>query len=102
MSLAKPTPLIGLGDIRGTIYDFEKAGDVLAKHVHSEKDIHITIVARGSVKTFSHDWTQGAFAGQIIDFRVGEPHEIVALEDNTRIVNILKNANGVPNDYEQV
>lgn len=77
-------------DLNGAIYDFEKAGDVLPKHVHDESDVHITIIARGSVKASSHDWQVTAKAGSIIDFRPHEPHEITALEDNTRIVNIIK------------
>lgn len=92
MLLAKP--LDGLGQLSGTLYDFEFAGDVLPKHVHSEADVHITIVARGRIKAYSHDWEKEAVAGQILDFRVGEPHELMALEDNTRIINILKNFAG--------
>jgi quercetin dioxygenase-like cupin family protein len=99
MSLAKPTVLNGLGDIHGAIYDFDKMGDILAKHNHTENDVHITIVARGKVKAYSHDWELEATAGQILDFKPNEPHEIMALEDNTRIFNILKKHNGVPNDY---
>ena len=99
MSLAKPIPLSGLGDIKGTMYDFDKAGDILPKHVHDENSVHITIVARGKLKAYSHDWEMEAVAGQLLDFRVGEPHELMALEDNTRIYNIIKKANGVPNDY---
>ena len=94
-------PLKDLGDIRGTIYDFEKAGDILPKHVHTEDDVHITIVARGKLKAYSHDWEIEATAGQILDFRVGEPHELMALEDNTRIFNILKKHNGIPNDTNE-
>jgi quercetin dioxygenase-like cupin family protein len=99
MLLAKPFE--NLGDLRGTMYDFEKSGDILPKHTHTEHDVHITIVARGKLKAYSHDWEQEAIAGQIIDFRVGEPHELMALEDNTRIFNILKKAGGTPNDYIQ-
>lgn len=101
MSSAKPTPLPPLGDLRGTIYDFDKSGDILPKHVHDEVDVHITIVARGKIKAYSHDWEQEATAGQMLDFRVGEPHELMALEDNTRIFNILKKHNGMPNDYRE-
>jgi quercetin dioxygenase-like cupin family protein len=90
MSSAKLTNLEGLGDIRGVIYDFEKAGDILEKHVHGDIDNHITIVACGRILAYSHDWETEVPAGKIIDFKVGEPHEIKALEDNTRIVNILK------------
>jgi quercetin dioxygenase-like cupin family protein len=92
-------PLHGLGDIKGTIYDFEKSGDVLEKHNHTEDNVHITIVARGKIKAYSHDWSIEATPGQILDFRPGEPHEIMALEDNTRIFNIVKKYGGAPNDY---
>jgi quercetin dioxygenase-like cupin family protein len=93
--------LENLGDIKGGMYDFEKAGDILEKHIHTEDDVHITIVARGKLKAYSHDWEQIATAGQLIDFRPGEPHELVALEDNTRIFNIVKKFGGVLNDYNQ-
>jgi quercetin dioxygenase-like cupin family protein len=92
-------PLENLGDIRGVIYDFGKSGDVLDKHNHTEDNVHITIVARGKIKAYSHDWSIEATPGQILDFRPGEPHEIMALEDNTRIFNIIKKFGGVPNDY---
>jgi quercetin dioxygenase-like cupin family protein len=100
MLLAKP--LDNLGDIKGTMYDFEKVGDVLDKHVHTENDVHITIVARGKIKAYSHDWEKEAVAGQLIDFRPGEPHEIMALEDGTRIFNIIKKYGGVSNDTQTV
>jgi quercetin dioxygenase-like cupin family protein len=83
-----------LGDLHGSIYDFEVAGDVLPKHNHDEMTVHITVVARGKIKAYSHDWEKEATAGQIMDFRPNEPHEIVALEDDTRIINILKKSGG--------
>jgi len=91
-------PLKGLGELRGIIYDFEKAGDILHKHNHTEDNVHITIVARGKLKAYSHDWEIEATAGQILDFRPNEPHELMALEDNTRIFNIIKKMGGVSND----
>lgn len=90
--------LTNLGDIKGTMYDFEKSGDILPKHVHTENDVHITIVARGKIKAYSHDWEREAVAGQLLDFRPGEPHEIIALENNTRIFNITKKFGGEAND----
>lgn len=91
--------LENLGDIKGAIYDFENSGDILSKHVHDESNVHITIVARGKIKAYSHDWSIEATAGQILDFRPNEPHEIMALEDNTRIFNIVKKFGGESNDY---
>lgn len=82
-------PLLA-GDLRGTIFTFEKAGDVLPKHVHTEADVHITIVASGRIRASSHDWSKEVAAPGAVDFRAGEPHEIAALEDNTVIYNIQK------------
>jgi quercetin dioxygenase-like cupin family protein len=91
--------LENLGDLCGGIYDFEKAGDILPKHNHTEDNAHITIVARGKIKAYSHDWSIEATPGQILDFRPNEPHEFMALEDNTRIFNIIKKFGGTSNDY---
>jgi quercetin dioxygenase-like cupin family protein len=91
--------LENLGQLTGTMYDFESAGDILPKHVHTADNTHITIVARGKVKAYSHDWEQTAEAGQLIDFQPNQPHEIMALEDNTRIFNIVKNYGVESNDY---
>jgi quercetin dioxygenase-like cupin family protein len=95
-------PLENMGDIHGGMYDFEKAGDILPKHIHTENNVHITIVARGKIKAYSHDWEKEAIAGQVMDFRPGEPHEIMALEDNTRIFNIVKKFGGVSDDTQMV
>ena len=92
--------LENLGDIQGSMYDFEKSGDILPKHNHDENTVHITIVARGKLKAYSHDWEKEATAGQLLDFRANEPHELMALEDNTRIFNIIKKHGGVSNDYQ--
>jgi quercetin dioxygenase-like cupin family protein len=89
-----------IGDICGSIHDFGVAGDVLPKHNHDESTVHITIVARGKIKAYSHDWETEASAGEIIDFRPNEPHEIMALENNTRIVNIIKMYGGISNDTQ--
>jgi quercetin dioxygenase-like cupin family protein len=83
--------MFNAGDLRGVIYDFEKTGDVLPKHNHDEDTVHVTIVARGKLKAYSHDWETIVEAGSIIDFVPGQPHELVALEDDTRIINIIKN-----------
>jgi len=99
MLLAKR--LENLGQLTGTMYDFESAGDILPKHVHTAENVHIMIVARGKVKTYSHDWEQISQAGQLIDFQPNQPHEIMALEDNTRIFNIVKNYGVESNDYVQ-
>jgi quercetin dioxygenase-like cupin family protein len=84
-------PFENFGLLHGAMYDFEKVGDILPKHNHDKNTAHITIVARGKLKVYSHDWELEAIAGQILDFPAGQPHEFMALEDNTRIFNIIKN-----------
>lgn len=93
-----PKPLTDCGDLRGVIYDFEKSGDILPKHNHTDDNVHITIVARGKFKIYSHDWEIEATTGQVVNFRANEPHEIMALEDNSRIVNIIKKMGGSVSD----
>lgn len=92
MLLAKP--LDAFGDLKGTIYDFEIAGDILPMHEHDEATAHISIVARGKVRAYSEAWSIEAAAGQIIDFLPDQPHELAALEDGTRVVNIVKKFGG--------
>jgi quercetin dioxygenase-like cupin family protein len=78
------------GKLRGNIYDFDNIGDVLAKHTHTEETAHITIVAKGKIKVTAGDWTYEAEAGKVIDLPANQEHEFVALEANSRIVNIIK------------
>jgi len=78
------------GELSGTIYDFEVAGDVLPMHNHDETNAHITVVARGSVKASGEGWEKVFKSGAVIDFPANQPHEFVALQPNTRIVNIVK------------
>jgi quercetin dioxygenase-like cupin family protein len=96
-------PLENMGDLRGSIYDFSFAGDILPKHVHTEENVHITIVATGRLKAYSHDWAIEAGPGQVLNFRPHEPHELMALENNTRIFNIIKKLGGAqPAAYDGV
>ena len=85
--LEKP---IHIGKLSGTIYDFEKIGDELALHVHTEHDVHISIVARGSVKAFGDGWETVANTGAVLDWEPGVYHGFIALEPNSRLVNIIK------------
>ena len=83
---------LALGKLTGTIYDFEHEGDELPLHVHGEQDIHITVVARGSVRAFgpAGAWETVVSAGAVLDWEVGRFHGFIALEPNTRLVNIVK------------
>lgn len=81
---------LSAGFLRGTIYDLEDVGDGLRMHKHTEKDDHITIVARGSIIAFGAKWERICKSGDVVDFRPNEPHGFKALEPGTRVVNIVK------------
>ena len=83
---------LSVGKVTGTIYDFPEVGDELPLHVHGENDIHISVVARGRLKAFGPDgsWETEVSAGAVLDWEVGQWHGFIALEPNTRLVNIVK------------
>jgi quercetin dioxygenase-like cupin family protein len=75
----------------GTIYTFEKKGDVLPMHRHTRSDVHITCVMRGRVRIHGpaigdKEYGEGTF----IDWAEGVDHEVEAMTDNARIANFLK------------
>lgn len=83
------TPL-NAGKLSGTVYTFEKAGDMLPMHTHTGGNAHITIVARGKIKAHGNKWSAEYSAGAVIDFPTDQSHEFIALENDSRIVNIIK------------
>lgn len=87
MLQAKP---LNAGKLMGTIFDFAEAGDVLPMHTHSEADVHISVVAKGSFRAHGNGWERMVSAGDVLDWRPGDPHEFVALDAGARLVNIVK------------
>jgi len=84
------TRQISFGKLSGAIFDAPEVNDVLPMHGHGEQDVHITIVARGSFRAHGDGWEMVAKAGDVIDWAVGQRHELIALEPNSRFVNIVK------------
>lgn len=78
------------GKLAGIVYLFEKTNDILERHFHEVGMGHITIVSSGSVKIIGEKWEEKVSMGRVIDLPDGQWHEIIALEDNTKIVNINK------------
>jgi quercetin dioxygenase-like cupin family protein len=89
MMIHKP---ITYGKLNGAIYDAAEVDDVLEMHTHGESDVHITIVARGSFRVHGTGWEMVAKAGDVLDWKPGQAHEFIALEPNSRFVNIVKGA----------
>jgi quercetin dioxygenase-like cupin family protein len=88
MMTVKP---LQLGNLMGAIYDFPEVDDVLPMHSHTEDNIHISVVARGSFKAHGNGWERVVKSGDVVDWKANDPHEFIALEPNSRLVNIQKN-----------
>jgi quercetin dioxygenase-like cupin family protein len=73
-----------------TVYDFEFKGDELKAHSHKESATHISNCSRGSVLVITDEWSKTLVSGDIIEFFADQNHSIVALEDNSRVMNIPK------------
>lgn len=84
------TKMVTWGKLSGSIFDAPEIGDALPMHTHGKADVHITIVARGSFKVFGDGWEMISKAGDVIDWKPNQAHELVALEPNSRFVNIVK------------
>ena len=81
---------VHIGSVNMIVYDFEEVGDELELHTHTEKDIHISIVARGKLLAFGPDWEKEIDSGIILDWDPGQQHGFKALEPNSRLINVIK------------
>ncbi len=90
--MAMLTKMFRFGSVDGTIYDFERAGDELAVHVHPPEANHISIIARGSFRCIGDPAIAGTvlMQGAVVDWPAGQEHGFIALEDNARMVQIKK------------
>ena len=89
MSIPITTPWKDEG-LQGALYTFLQKGDTLPMHSHDEATNHITIVVRGSIVASGDNWQETGTPRNILSFVAGMPHEIVAQEDDTKILNIIK------------
>lgn len=86
------TQQLKIENLYATKYVFEKKGDVLPKHTHTKETEHITIVLRGSLLCKYKSHYRTLEQGDVYDHQIYEQtHELEALEDNTLILNIIKN-----------
>ena len=81
---------IEFGNLKGTIYDFPEIGDVLPMHWHTEENMHISIIAKGSFRTHGDGEERTLVSGNVVDWPANYAHEFVALEAGSRLVNIRK------------
>lgn len=87
--MIKTTPF-NFGKLIGTIYDFPDIDDILPMHDHTEENVHITVVAKGSFRAHGDGWDITISSGNVLDWEPYQPHEFISLEPDSRIVNIVK------------
>ena len=87
MQISKP---FAFGSLTGTIFDFTEAGDILPRHSHQAGSVHISIVARGSFKAAGEGWEKTLPCGAVVDWQADRWHEFTALENDSRLVNVVK------------
>jgi quercetin dioxygenase-like cupin family protein len=89
------------GKIFGIIYDFSEVGDGIGMHTHSEELLHNVVVLKGRIRLYGeNDDGVKLEAGDIHDFDSTKMHEIVALEEDTKILNTF--LNGIPVGYAEL
>jgi quercetin dioxygenase-like cupin family protein len=78
-----------IGNLQLSVYTFNKKGDELPTHTHPEGEAHITIVNKGSIKAYGNGWQKVLKAGNLVMFPPNDPHAFVALENDSKITNII-------------
>ena len=78
------------GKLNGALYSFEEVGDTLPMHDHSEGGVHVTFILSGAFRIHGGGWEMVSKAGAFIDWEPGQFHEFIALEPNSRCLNVLK------------
>lgn len=81
---------ITFGKLVGSLYSFDEIGDKLPMHDHDENTVHVTFVLNGSFKIQGGPWEKTCKAGDMIDWLPRQAHEFIALEPNSRFLNIVK------------
>jgi len=79
------------GSLKGTLYTLKNVGDKLPMHNHDETSAHVSFVLDGCIRVHGAGWEIIAKAGNFLDWKPGQAHEFVALEPNSRFLNIVKN-----------
>ena len=86
-------PLIVDDEFWGTVYTFEKVGDVLPVHRHDAYTNHISIVTLGRFKLLGDNeptTLEAKSGGTIVNWKIGMLHGFEALTDGATLINIRK------------
>ena len=78
------------GSLKGVLYAFAAVGDTLPMHDHDACTMHISVVTSGAFTVRDPGWSKLVAPGPVLSFSPGNPHEFVAMQPNSRVLNILK------------
>ena len=87
--LSDPKKVV-FGNLILFVYEFPEKGDVLPMHNHIGGGGHISVVGRGSFEAKGDGWSKIINQGDIVDWDDRQNHEFISLEDNSRLINIIK------------
>ena len=81
-----------VGKLQMTVYHYEQPGDELQVHTHTVENNHITIIGQGSFRVTGAAAIRGTILkpGTVVDWPAGQEHGFVALEPNSRMIQIQK------------
>lgn len=83
---------VQFGDLAGTVFFYEKEGDMLPVHTHNEANNHITVVSVGSFRCTGNSAIEGKIItqGMVVDWPPNQPHGFIALSDGAKMVQLNK------------
>ena len=89
-SLPKKIERIKYGSVTVIAYDFAEPSESIPmhRHTHDESTNHISIVTKGSFLCKGSGWQMKISAGDIVSFEPEQWHEFIAIEPNSKLVNI--------------
>lgn len=98
MLLPKKTERIKYGSATLIVYDFAEPTECIPMHNHAH-DVdtnHISIVVKGSFICKGSGWQMTVKAGDIVSFEADQWHEFIAVEKDSKLINVNTGPIGTP------
>ena len=78
------------GNVNFALYTLDEPGDKVPMHTHTEETDHLTVVLKGSITVTYEDGSEPTHCQQGSVVALKYPHELTALEPETKLMNIWK------------
>ena len=90
MKIVDQPKTLHYGRLMMNVYEFKTTNTILPMHNHVSGGGHISIVGRGCFEAKGDGWSKILKQGDIVDWDDRQNHEFISLEDNSRLINIVK------------